>query len=154
MSQDSSFRDHLKVRHPNIHSTEAEIFDGATPKHTIHIGTEPFMPLFEKIKELGLEGTQRDEYYAWGLCQISKDVSFLNNDGKLVHGNVCLESVVVTPMLDWKLHAFDVLSEFDGNNEGSTGPMLLLVTWYIRKVLLEPGIPNMINVSSSHLSAF
>ncbi|KAI3925154.1 hypothetical protein MKW98_009804 [Papaver atlanticum] len=116
------------VRHPNIlsflHSTEAEIFDGATPKHTIYIVTEPVMPLSEKIKELGLEGTQRDEYYAWGLRQISKAVSFLNNDCKLVHGNVCLASVVVTPTLDWKLHAFDVLSEFDGNNEGSTGPML------------------------------
>ncbi|RZC62940.1 hypothetical protein C5167_024707 [Papaver somniferum] len=116
------------VRHPNIlsflHSTEAEIFDGATPKHTIYIVTEPVMPLSEKIKELGLEGTQRDEYYAWGLRQISKAVSFLNNDCKLVHGNVCLASVVATPTLDWKLHAFDVLSEFDGNNEGSTGPML------------------------------
>ncbi|KAI3891146.1 hypothetical protein MKW98_007451 [Papaver atlanticum] len=116
------------VRHPNIlsflHSTEAEIFDGATPKHTIYIVTEPVMPLSEKIKELGLEGTQRDEYSAWGLRQICKAVSFLNNDCKLVHGNVCLASVVVTPMLDWKLHAFDVLSEFDGNNEGSTGPML------------------------------
>ncbi|KAA8539702.1 hypothetical protein F0562_026394 [Nyssa sinensis] len=91
------------VRHPNIlsflHSTEAETFDG-------------------------LEGTQRDEYYAWGLHRIAKAVSFLNNDCKLVHGNVCLASVVVTQTLDWKLHAFDVLSEFDGNNEASTGPML------------------------------
>lgn len=42
-----------------------------------------------------------------------------------MHGNVCLESVVVTPTLDWKLHAFDALSEFDGNNEVSTGPMLV-----------------------------
>ncbi|KAI7749305.1 hypothetical protein M8C21_023640 [Ambrosia artemisiifolia] len=43
---------------------------------------------------------------------------------RTVHGNVCVESVVVTPTLDWKLHAFDALSEFDGNNEVSTGPML------------------------------
>ena len=42
-----------------------------------------------------------------------------------MHGNVCLETVVVTPTLDWKLHAFDALSEFDGNNEASTGPMLV-----------------------------
>ncbi|KAI3904682.1 hypothetical protein MKW98_014862 [Papaver atlanticum] len=90
--------------------TKAEIFDGSTPKHTIYIVTEPVMPLSEKIKELGLEGTQRDEYYAWGLRQISK----------AVHGNVCLASAVVTPTLDWKLHAFDLLSEFDGNNEVST----------------------------------
>ncbi|KAI3879287.1 hypothetical protein MKX03_024262 [Papaver bracteatum] len=123
------------VRHPNIlsflHSTEDEIFDGATPKHAIYLVTEPVMPLSEKIKELGLEGTQRDEYYAWGLHQISKAVSFLNNDCRLVHGNVCLASVVVTPTLDWKLHAFDALSEFDGNNEGSTGPVLQY-EWLVR----------------------
>ncbi|KAJ4978377.1 hypothetical protein NE237_009157 [Protea cynaroides] len=115
------------VRHPNIlsflHSTEVETFDGSATKVTIYIVTEPVMPLSEKIKELGLEGTQRDEYYAWGLHQIAKAVSFLNNDCKLVHGNVCLASVVVTQTLDWKLHAFDVLSEFDVNSS-STGPML------------------------------
>ncbi|KAK9061008.1 hypothetical protein SSX86_018188 [Deinandra increscens subsp. villosa] len=116
------------VRHPNIlsflHSTEAEISDGSSTKVVIYIVTEPVMPLAEKIKELGLQGTNRNEYYAWGLYRIAKAVSFLNNDCKLVHGNVCLESVVVTPTLDWKLHAFDALSEFDGNNELSTGPML------------------------------
>ncbi|KAK1409274.1 hypothetical protein QVD17_35800 [Tagetes erecta] len=116
------------VRHPNIlsflHSTEAEISDGSSTKVVIYIVTEPVMPLAEKIKELGLQGTHRNEYYAWGLYRIAKAVSFLNNDCKLVHGNVCLESVVVTPTLDWKLHAFDALSEFDGNNEVSTGPML------------------------------
>nr|DAD38609.1 TPA_asm: hypothetical protein HUJ06_012931 [Nelumbo nucifera] len=75
------------VRHPNIlsflHSTETETFDGSITKVTIYIVTEPVMPLSEKIKELGLEGTQRDEYYAWGLHQIAKAVSFLNNDCKL-----------------------------------------------------------------------
>ncbi|KAL5538523.1 hypothetical protein UlMin_046094 [Ulmus minor] len=116
------------VRHPNIlsflHSTETEVYDGSTTKVTVYIVTEPVMPLSEKIKELGLEGIQRDEYYAWGLHQIAKAVSFLNNDCKLVHGNVCLASVVVTQTLDWKLHAFDVLSEFDGNSEASAGPLL------------------------------
>ncbi|KAJ8771162.1 hypothetical protein K2173_023487 [Erythroxylum novogranatense] len=116
------------VRHPNIlsflHSTEVESSDGSTSRITIYMVTEPVIPLSEKIKELGLEGTQRDEYYAWGLHQIAKAVSFLNNDCKLVHGNVCLASIVVTPTLDWKLHAFDVLSEFDGNNATTNGPML------------------------------
>ncbi|RZC73043.1 hypothetical protein C5167_048526 [Papaver somniferum] len=48
------------VRHPNIisflQSTEDDIFDGATPKHTTYIVTEPVMALSEMIKELGLEG--------------------------------------------------------------------------------------------------
>lgn len=116
------------VRHPNIlsflYSTEVETFDGSVTKVTIYIVTEPVMPLSEKITELGLDGKQRDEYYAWGLHQVAKAVSFLNNDCKLVHANVCLSSVVVTPTLDWKLHAFDVLSEFDGNSEASSGAML------------------------------
>ncbi|MED6217723.1 hypothetical protein PIB30_020354 [Stylosanthes scabra] len=116
------------VRHPNIlsflHSTEVETYEGGSPKVTIYIVTEPVMPLTDKIRELGLEGTQRDEYYAWGLHQVAKAVSFLNNDCKLVHGNVCMASVVVTQTLDWKLHAFDVLSEFDGNNETSSTSML------------------------------
>lgn len=53
----------FQVRHPNIlsflHSTENEALDGSTTKFTIYIVTEPVMPLSEKIKELGLEGTQR-----------------------------------------------------------------------------------------------
>ncbi|XP_019439891.1 PREDICTED: probable inactive serine/threonine-protein kinase scy1 [Lupinus angustifolius] len=116
------------VRHPNVlsflHSAEIETYDAGTPKVTIYIVTEPVMPLSDKIKELGLKGTQRDEYYAWGLHQIAKAVSFLNNDCKLVHGNVCLASVVVTQTLDWKLHALDVLSEFDGSNDAASGQML------------------------------
>lgn len=48
-----------------------------------------------------------------------------------VHGNVCVASVVVTQTLDWKLHAFDVLSEFDGNSETSTGPMLVKCVFQI-----------------------
>ncbi|XP_020205165.1 probable inactive serine/threonine-protein kinase scy1 isoform X1 [Cajanus cajan] len=116
------------VRHPNIlsflHSTEIGTVDAGSPKVTIYMVTEPVVPLLDKISELGLEGTQRDEYYAWGLHQIAKAVSFLNNDCKLVHGNVCLASVVVTQTSDWKLHAFDVLSECDGSNETSSGQML------------------------------
>ncbi|CAN6549909.1 unnamed protein product [Malus baccata var. baccata] len=117
------------VRHPNIlsflHSTEAETVDASSAvKQIIYIVTEPVMPLSEKIKELNLQGIQRDEYFACGLNQIAKAVSFLNNDCKLVHANVSLASVVVTQTLDWKLHAFDVLSEFDGGNASSAGQML------------------------------
>jgi hypothetical protein len=42
-----------------------------------------------------------------------------------VHENVCFASVVVTQTLDWKLHAFDILSEFDANKEACGSPMLV-----------------------------
>ncbi|KAG8091428.1 hypothetical protein GUJ93_ZPchr0012g22193 [Zizania palustris] len=48
-----------------------------------------------------------------------------------VHDNACLATVVVTQTLDWKLHAFDVLSKLDPNNEGSNNPMLHL-EWLVR----------------------
>ncbi|GJT23746.1 RNA-directed DNA polymerase, eukaryota, partial [Tanacetum coccineum] len=55
------------VRHINVlsflHSTEAEIFDGSSTKVVIYIVTEPVMPLAEKIKELGLQGIQRNWDY-------------------------------------------------------------------------------------------
>jgi SCY1-like protein 1 len=42
-----------------LHSAEVEVVEGSTVRPTIYIVTEPVMPLSEKIKELGLEGTQR-----------------------------------------------------------------------------------------------
>ncbi|GAQ83172.1 Cytoplasmic tRNA export protein [Klebsormidium nitens] len=114
------------VRHPNVlsflHSTEGEVTENGVTKPIIYVVTEAVMPLSEKVKELGLTGVQRDEYFAWGLFEIAKAVSFLNNDCKLVHANVCVASVVVTPTLDWKLHAFDVLSEYDAGTPASEGP--------------------------------
>lgn len=52
-----------------------------------------------------------------------------------VHGNVCLASVVVTQTLDWKLHAFDVLSEFDGTNEAANGSMLVIFSYGVGNYL-------------------
>ncbi|GJP35473.1 hypothetical protein CLOM_g19990 [Closterium sp. NIES-68] len=117
------------LRHPNVlsflNSLEVEKEEGGVQKPTIYIITEPVMPLDLRLKELKLKGSQRDEYYAWGLLQVAKAVSFLNNDCKLVHGNVCMAAVVTTGTLDWKLHGFDVLSEFDGGKpDAPDGPML------------------------------
>ena len=39
-----------------------------------------------------------------------------------VHGNVCMRAVVVTPQLDWRLHAFDLLCEAGGPPLGSSEP--------------------------------
>eukprot|EP00898_Chlorokybus_atmophyticus_P001409 jgi/Chlat1/2269/Chrsp17S02575 len=119
------------TRHPNVLSflngTEIE---GANPQYptgvTVYIVTEPVVPLAEKLKELQLSGAQRDEYISWGLHQVAAAVSFLNNDCKLVHGNVCLSAVVVTASLDWKLHGFDCVSEFPAlaaDAEGNPAPV-------------------------------
>ena len=53
-----------------------------------------------------------------------------------VHGNICMASTVVTPTLDWKLHALDVLSEFDGSSEASSGQMLVNLCVCLQNIVL------------------
>mmetsp|Transcript_8758 Transcript_8758/g.18684 ORF Transcript_8758/g.18684 Transcript_8758/m.18684 type:complete len:802 (-) Transcript_8758:459-2864(-) len=99
------------LRHPNIlafkdsHETTEK---GAT---VIYLVTQAVKPLKLVLEELDLKGQHRDEYLAMGMLHMTNAVSFLNNDCKLIHGNICLEAVVVTETLDWKLHGFDLVSE-------------------------------------------
>jgi len=44
-------------------------------------------------------------------CRVTKHSDCSRARGQ-VHGNVCLASVVVTESLDWRLHAFDIMSDF------------------------------------------
>ncbi|EFJ49788.1 hypothetical protein VOLCADRAFT_80567 [Volvox carteri f. nagariensis] len=99
------------LRHPNIlafKDSSETTEKGAT---AIMLVTEPVKPLKDVLKELELEGQHRDEYFAMGMLHITNAVSFLNNDCKLIHGNICMAAVVVTASLDWKLSGFDLLSE-------------------------------------------
>jgi hypothetical protein len=32
-----------------------------------------------------------------------------------IHGNICLASIVVTEALDWRLHSFDLMSEWSAD---------------------------------------
>eukprot|EP00193_Tetraselmis_chui_P006190 CAMPEP_0177758280 /NCGR_PEP_ID=MMETSP0491_2-20121128/4101_1 /TAXON_ID=63592 /ORGANISM="Tetraselmis chuii, Strain PLY429" /LENGTH=752 /DNA_ID=CAMNT_0019274005 /DNA_START=433 /DNA_END=2692 /DNA_ORIENTATION=- len=84
---------------------------GGGGESVIYLVTEAVKPLLHVISELNLEGTQRDQYLAMGLYHVAGAVSFLNVDAGMIHGNVCIAAVVVTPTLDWKLHALDLLSE-------------------------------------------
>eukprot|EP00201_Polytomella_parva_P017722 CAMPEP_0175053094 /NCGR_PEP_ID=MMETSP0052_2-20121109/8727_1 /TAXON_ID=51329 ORGANISM="Polytomella parva, Strain SAG 63-3" /NCGR_SAMPLE_ID=MMETSP0052_2 /ASSEMBLY_ACC=CAM_ASM_000194 /LENGTH=842 /DNA_ID=CAMNT_0016317577 /DNA_START=255 /DNA_END=2783 /DNA_ORIENTATION=- len=99
------------LRHPNI-LTFKDTFE-TTDKGAIiiYLITEPVKPLLLILDELHMEGGERSEYISLGLLQVTKAISFLNNDCKLIHGNICAATVAVTDTLDWKLHCFDLLSE-------------------------------------------
>ena len=108
------------VRHPNvlrlIDSYDLENGDdGQGP--VVYVVTERVKTLREVLHTMkDFTAKQRNEYLAWGLKQITAAVSFLNNDCNLVHGNVCMDAVVVTEKLEWKLHGFDLLSDAKGSN--------------------------------------
>ena len=58
-----------------------------------------------------MQGTDRQQYLCMGLGSVVAALSFLSNDCNLVHGALSMAAVAVTQTLDWKLHAFDVLSD-------------------------------------------
>lgn len=47
-----------------------------------------------------------------GVRHIAQAVAFLNGQCKLIHGNVCMGTVLLTDSLDWKLGYLDSLSEY------------------------------------------
>ena len=66
-----------------------------------------------------------------GLNQVVSAVSFLNNDCKLIHGNICTAAVVVTDALDWKLHGFDLVTEHEWPNALGADVPLAAASWMV-----------------------
>lgn len=99
------------TKHPRIPSFE---WSGETEdknRTIIYLVTEAVTPLAAVLQELELQDSHRDMFVAMGLRQIAQAVAFLNNQCKLIHGNVCMNTVLVTDTLDWKLGFLDMLSE-------------------------------------------
>lgn len=102
------------LRHPNVLQFKDAAEMEVRGETVILLVTEFVTPLQEHLNSLDIQGPARSQYLAMGLCHVVTAVSFLNNDCKLIHGNVCMAAVVVSESLDWRLHGFDLLSEHSG----------------------------------------
>ena len=103
-----------QTKHPRVLAFEwAGEQDAGGGARTLWLATEPAQPLRTLLQaELAaLEAGEREAVLALFLRQVAQAVAFLTNTCKLVHGNVCLDAVLVTPELDCKLGYFDVASE-------------------------------------------
>ena len=101
----------MQTKHPRVLTFEWAGEQESQKQITFHLVTEPVTPLPTLLDELALSGEQKHEYLALGLRQVSQAAAFLNNQCKLVHGNVCWASVLVTNDLDWKLGFLDLSTE-------------------------------------------
>ncbi len=120
------------LRHPYI----LQYIDGVETDSEIVIVTEPVIPLIDFLKDLnsrysnsnddddggiagnsskGLNEVIKNGALAWGIGNIANALSFLNSSCKLIHGNISLGSVFVTPGGDWKLGCFDITGEHKEN---------------------------------------
>lgn len=64
----------------------------------------------------------------YGLFQISEAISFLHNDVKLLHRNICPDNIIITKRGNWKLIGFDFCAQPNATDENPlTFPLLNVV---------------------------
>ncbi|CAI9544514.1 unnamed protein product [Staurois parvus] len=93
------------LRHPNILS----YVDGLETDKCLYVVTEPLTTLGTYIKSRSDSGGISELEISWGLHQIVKALSFLVNDGNLIHNNVYMSSVFVDRAGEWKLGGLDYM---------------------------------------------
>lgn len=105
------------LRHPCI----LTYVDSLESDKLVYLVTEPVTPLLMWLNDNTLNSAHRSTAVSWGLLQVTKGLSFLNNDGKLIHYNVCGSSVFVTPGGEWKLGGVEY-----ANSDSSVFPVKIL----------------------------
>ncbi|KAM8939794.1 N-terminal kinase-like protein isoform 2-T2 [Pelodytes ibericus] len=93
------------LRHPNILS----YVDGLETDKCIYVVTEPVTPLGTYMKSRSDSGGLSELEISWGLHQLVKALSFLVNDGNLIHNNVCMSAVFVDRAGEWKLGGLEYM---------------------------------------------
>lgn len=105
------------LRHPNVLTYR----DGLDSDTEIFIVTDAVSTLESWLRDFDAkEGSSEDKKkmaVGWGFHAILQALGFINEDCKLCHGNISLESIMVTRGGDWKLAGFFVIGEMD-----PTGP--------------------------------
>ncbi|GBP65937.1 N-terminal kinase-like protein [Eumeta japonica] len=109
------------MRHPSL----LHFLDSCETEKFLYVATEYVAPLGTYIEDIKLEGQQKDLFLAWGIFQITRALSFLNNDGNVRHNNVCLYSIFVTLAGEWKLGGFEFLTA-QGQDTPSPIPVKIL----------------------------
>ncbi|RVE55334.1 hypothetical protein evm_000232 [Chilo suppressalis] len=104
------------MRHPSL----LHYLDSCETEKCLYVATEYVEPLVTHIEDMKLEGQQKELFLAWGIFQITRALSFLNNDGNMKHNNVCLYSVFVTLAGEWKLGGFEFLT---AQSQDSSNPL-------------------------------
>jgi SCY1-like protein 1 len=113
------------TRHPDV----LKFVDAVETDSIIYILTERVIPLQNVLKKWTLRETQeREDWLLWGLHRISVRsyfyvylffdlpdplqvaLAFLNDPCLSTHGNVCINSIFISPSGEWKLGGFELLS--------------------------------------------
>lgn len=99
------------LRHPSI----LQFLDSVETDKVLYVATEYVEPLGIYLDHIDMDDGPKELYLAWGIFQITRALSFLNNDGNLRHNNVSCWSVNVNKCGEWKLGGLEYVSPVEGN---------------------------------------
>ncbi|XP_019738596.1 SCY1-like protein 2 isoform X2 [Hippocampus comes] len=92
------------------------------PNELGHWSNRP-SPVPKDIKEYKLYDVETK----YGLLQISEGLSFLHSGVKMVHGNLCLENIILNKSGSWKIMGFDF--SISSSNPSDTDPKYVCKEW-------------------------
>lgn len=99
------------LRHPSI----LKYIDSSENDKFICIVTEGIMPLIEYLETISSDFSeiQRHLFISYGLLNVAKGISFLNNDCQLNHNNINMHSIFVNTSGVWKIGGLDCICNVD-----------------------------------------
>ncbi|XP_047738542.1 N-terminal kinase-like protein [Hyalella azteca] len=112
------------LRHPCI----LHYVDSLESDKAVYLITTAVSPLISWLLDSRFVSDQKADVQAWGIQQILRAVSFLNNDGNLEHCNVNSSSVFVTPGGEWKLGGLEFCRPAKGEGSVELPPNRLPVS--------------------------
>ncbi|XP_065214218.1 N-terminal kinase-like protein [Planococcus citri] len=107
------------LRHPSI----LQYIDSHETDKALLLVTEFVEPLNAYLTNSWRSIQEKDMYLSWGIFQITRALSFLNNDGNLKHNNVCMASIFVNLAGEWKLGCVEHMT---GASDGDGVPIKIL----------------------------
>ncbi|UYV68367.1 SCYL2, partial [Cordylochernes scorpioides] len=103
-----------RLRHPSVLTVQHPLEES---RESLAFATEPVFASLANILDPGaslpspsseLQGYRlHDIEVKYGLLQLAEGLAFLHNDVKLIHGNLCPQSILVNKNGAWKLAGFD-----------------------------------------------
>ncbi|XP_044757713.1 SCY1-like protein 2 [Coccinella septempunctata] len=102
-----------KIRHPQVLTVQHALEES---RESLAFATEPVFASLANIFGNTFNMPQPANMYdyklfdveiKYGLMQLAEGLAFLHNDVKLLHGNICPESIVINKSGVWKIFGFD-----------------------------------------------
>lgn len=112
-----------KIRHPRILTVQHPLEES---RESLAFATEPVFASLANILGETVNMPQPanlsdykfyDIEIKYGLLQIGEGLAFLHNDVKLLHRNICPESIIINQQGAWKIFGFDFCVQNTGTNQ-------------------------------------